>query len=129
MWLDVIVVRFSTEKELPDRCHGSCEAYCGQAGSVCGPCVCVLRSSFAASTHSVGDCGQIPAARHRNPFMTPESSELPSHLDVGRVRIFALQTTRNLTAVFITIGPSGTYYAGGRALDLGDASDLYASVF
>ena len=33
------------------------------------------------------------------------------------------------TAVFITIGPSGTYYAGGRALDLGDASDLYASVF
>ena len=36
---------------------------------------------------------------------------------------------RIMTAVCITIGPSGTYYAGGRALDLGDASDLYASVF
>ena len=34
-----------------------------------------------------------------------------------------------ITAVFITIGPSGTYYAGGRALDLDDASDLYASLF
>ena len=40
----------------------------------------------------------------------------------------ALRNERQLTAVCITIGPSGAYYAGGRALEFGDASGLYPSL-
>ena len=34
-----------------------------------------------------------------------------------------------LTAVCITIDPSGTYYTRGRALEFSDASDLHPSLF